>query len=398
MADVSAVGVAMKSFVAPIVLVLGGLATLVATFFLVTGGINYMTSSGKPEKLEHAKKVIRNALIGLIIVIGAGVLTGILSHAYQSSGGAGLERLPTLAAIQSTPASGGLINVLVDAIVGLFRNIVESAATPFINALGYFTRGTPLMAANSSVFDLWLAIVGIADALFVLVVVLLGFHIMSAATLGLDEIEFKHLLPQLAVTFFFMNTSIFVIDGVIGLSNGIINALYAVFPIGAVWVALSAVATQAGGLGLVALLIMVAFLVLTVILLIYYVTRLVTLYLGAILSPLVVLLWLVPGFKDFALAAIKTYVATIFVLFVHVVILLLAASIFGGMLKTSPNNTLDPIMSAVVGLATITALIKTQGVLMQLSYVSIAPKAMRKLGGQFMTSVNNVTKLKLVKT
>jgi hypothetical protein len=385
--------------VTPIVEVLGGLATLVATFFLVNGGIHYMTSSGNPEKLEHAKKVIRNALVGLVLVIGAGVLVGILTHAYNSSAGSGLGKLgsPSLEAIQPAKTSGSLIDILVDAIVGLFKNIIESAAAPFIAALTYFTHGTPLMASNPSVFDLWLAIVGIADALFILVVVLLGFHVMSAATLGLDEIEFKHLLPQLALTFFLINTSIFVVDGVISLSNGMISALYAAFPITTVWTALEAVATQAGGLGLVALLIFVAFLVLVVILLIYYVTRLVTLYLGAILSPLIVLLWLVPGFKDFAMAAIKTYVTTIFVLFVHVVILLLAASIFEGMIQGSPNKTLDPIMSAIVGLATITALIKTQGVLMQLSYVSVGPKAMRKLGGDFMTGIRYVSKLKPAK-
>jgi hypothetical protein len=382
----------MRLFVAPLMVVSIGLASLVSTFFLVTAGFAYMTSSGRPDKLEHAKKVIRNALVGLVIVIGAAALTALLTHAYQSAGGSGIDKMPALAGIKPAAPSGSLVNVLVDAVVGLFQAIIESAAVPFIAALAYFTHGTPLMAANSSVFDLWLAIVGMADALFVLVVALLGFHVMSAATLGLEEIEFKHMLPQLGLAFFFVNTSIFAVDGVISLSNAMIGALYTVFPIGNVWTSLSAVASQAGGLGLVALLIMVAFLVLTVILLIYYVTRLVTLYLGAILSPLVVLLLLVPGFKDFAHAAIKTYLSTIFVLFVHVVILLLAASIFSGMLAASPNSTLDPIMAAIVGLATITALIKTQGVLMQLSYVSVGPKAMRKLGGQFMTGVSYVAK------
>jgi len=36
-------------------------------------------------------------------------------------------------------------------------------------------------------------------------------------------------------------------------------------------------------------------------------------------------------------------------------------------------------MSVVVGLATLMTLLKTQGVLMQLNYASVAPKAMRKL-------------------
>jgi hypothetical protein len=35
-----------------------------------------MGSRGNPEKLEHAKKVLKNALIGLVIVIAAGTISG----------------------------------------------------------------------------------------------------------------------------------------------------------------------------------------------------------------------------------------------------------------------------------------------------------------------------------
>lgn len=68
-------------------------------------------------------------------------------------------------------------------------------------ALGFFTKATPLMAQNSSVFNLWLAMVGITDVLFVVVIALLGFHVMSAASLGFDEIEIKHLLPRIGLIF-----------------------------------------------------------------------------------------------------------------------------------------------------------------------------------------------------
>src|SRR5581483_6696040 len=98
-----------------------------------------------------------------------------------------------------------------------------------------------------------------------------------------------------------------------------------------------------------------------------------------------------PAFKDFAVAAAKTYLTTVFVLFVHVVILLLAASIFDGMIRGSPDKDLDTIMSSVVGLAALIALLKTQGVLNQLAYVSIGPKAMRRLGSQFVNSVSYAT-------
>jgi len=391
MADVSAASQSIKGYLTPLLVTLGGLAVLVCTFFLVVGGIHYMTSSGKPDKLEHAKKVIKNAIIGLVVVLAASTLTAILLSSYQAAGGNPGQQLPALAQIQPGDTSPGLVDVLIKAITGLLQYIIESAAKPFVAALDFFTRATPLMAVNSSVFNLWLAVVGIADVLFVLVVALLGFHIMSFAALGLDEIEFKHMLPQLAAAFLLINTSIFWIDMVIGLSNALINAINAAFPAQSVWMALSEVTSLSAGMGLVSLLIMVAFMILAVILMVYYVTRLVTLYIGAVLSPLVVLLWLLPGFKDFAVTAIKTYVVTIFVLFVHVIILLLAASIFGGMVAGSPDQSLNPLMATIVGCATLVALLKTQGLMNQLSYVSMGPKAMRKLGSQFMTSVSYMT-------
>ena len=229
-ADASSAANAMHAFVTPVVSAIAVLASLACVFFLINGGIQYMTSSGNPDRLQHAKLVIRNALIGLVIVIGAGVLTAILTHAYTAGGGAVTEKIPSLTGIEPQKVSNGLVDILIKAIVGLFQNIIQSIAEPFLKALAFFTNGTPLTGANSAVFNLWLTIVGIADSLFVLFVALLGFHVMSFATLGLEEIEFKHLLPQISLVFILVNTSIFLIDGVIGLSNGMIQALHAGFP------------------------------------------------------------------------------------------------------------------------------------------------------------------------
>ena len=346
-----------------------------------------MTSNGKPENLEHAKKVIRNALIGLVIVLAAGVLTAILSQAYNHGAAPMSNPLPSLNAIKPVPVSNGLVDVIIKAVTGLLNNIVQSIAAPFLKALTFFTSGTPLISANSSVFNLWLAVVGMADAIFVLVVALLGFHVMSYATFGLDEIEFKHLLPQIALIFLLINSSAFLIDGLISFSNVMIHALEAGFSPTSVWDVLTKVTQQAGGFSVAALLIMIAFLVFAIILLIYYVTRIVTLYIGAVLAPLVLLIWLIPGFRDFSESAAKTYLATIFVLFVHVVILELAASLFLG-LSDGNTHAPDPLMALVVGIATLFALLKTQGFMMQLSYVSTGPRTARKLGGQFMTGVS----------
>jgi hypothetical protein len=387
LANAPAASEAMRSFINPVIATLAVIATLVATFFLVTGGIEYMASKGNPEKLEHAKRTLKNALIGLVLVIAAVTLTAILSHAYGSSAGPITEQLPSLAPIEQN-TSTSFWDVVVKAIIHVLQTIVSSIGEPFVKALSYFINSTPLMGDNSSVFNLWLAIVGIADVLFILVVVLLGFHVMSFSTLGFDELELKQVLPQMALVFLLMNTSIFAIDAVIGLSNGMIYALKSGFPSTSIWDLLADITKQSGELGLGGLLVMIAFLVLTVMLLVYYVGRLITLYIGAVLSPLVILLYLLPAFKDFAISALKIYLTTIFVLFVHVVILLLASSIFVGMLQGDNSDQPNTLMALIVGLATVLALLKAQGVMRELSYAASTPRAAREIAGSFMRGIS----------
>jgi hypothetical protein len=76
------------------------------------------------------------------------------------------------------------------------------------------------------------------------------------------------------------------------------------------------------------------------------------------------------------------------VLFVHVVILELAASLFTGMMAGNPVNVPDPLMSMIVGVAALIALLKTQSFMMQLSYVSVGPRTARKLGTEFINGIS----------
>ena len=391
MADSSAAVTAMREYVAPTIRTLAALASIACVFFIINGGYLYMTSAGKPDTLEHAKRVMRNALIGLVIVLGAATLTSILTNAYGAPAAGTAATLPSLQPIPPENVSNGLVDVLIKAVTGLLNNIIQAVATPFLGALDYFTKSTPLMASNPSVFNLWLAIVGITDVLFIIVLALIGFHVMSAATFGFDEIEFKHLLPRIGLVFLLLNTSIFAIDGIIELSNALITAIGKLSGASTVWKTLTLVVKESGGQGVAALLMMLAFLIFSVFLLVYYVLRLVTLFIGAVLSPLVILVWLIPGFRDFSETAIKTYITTIFVLFVHVIILLLSASLFTGMASVGPNQIPDTLISMVIGLATVLALLKTQAAMVQLSYVSMGSRNMRKLGGQFMNGVSYMT-------
>ena len=384
----------MYQYVIPVVQTLCVVASLACVAFVVNGGIQYMTSRGKPDNLDHAKRVLKNALIGLVLVLGAATLTTILSHAYPGTSASSSAELPQLQTITPNPNPNGLIDVLLTAVTGFLNTIIQTVGSPFISALSSFTSGTPLLEQNAAVFNLWLTMVGVTDALFILIIALLGFHVMSATSFGFAELDIKHLLPRVGLVFLLVNTSIFAIDGIIGISNALITALNIVGGNVTVWNTLTNVVNQADGQSLAALILMLFFLIFVVILLIYYVTRLVTLFIGAVLSPIIMVLWIVPGFRDFSETAAKVYITTIFVLFVHVVILMLAASLFAGITAMSPNDVPNTFMALIVGLATIIALLKTQGVMNQLSYVSLGPRTARQLGGQFINAVSAVNNVR----
>jgi hypothetical protein len=246
LADTSGAISVMRDYIAPTMQVLVGIASIACVFFLVHGGYLYMTSRGNPESLETAKRVLRNALIGLVLVIGAATLTTILSSAYGNAAQTSTAVLPKLQAIEPQDVGNGLVEVLIKAVTGFLNNIIQAVAAPFLSALDYFTKQTPLTASNPGVFNLWLAVVGITDVLFILIVALLGFHVMSAATFGFDELEFKHLLPRIGLVFLLVNTSIFFIDAIIELSNVLITAIGKVTGASSVWGTLTAVVKESG--------------------------------------------------------------------------------------------------------------------------------------------------------
>ncbi len=69
----------IQTFIKSIIQVLVTLAGLIAAGFFVWGGVGYITSSGDPETLDRSKKTILYSAIGLVVVLGAFVLTNIVS-------------------------------------------------------------------------------------------------------------------------------------------------------------------------------------------------------------------------------------------------------------------------------------------------------------------------------
>lgn len=77
----------VENFIRSIITALTGIAGLVATGFFVVGGFKYITSSGNPHNLEHAKRTIVFSALGLAIAIAAFVLSNIVTSLASSAFG-----------------------------------------------------------------------------------------------------------------------------------------------------------------------------------------------------------------------------------------------------------------------------------------------------------------------
>ncbi len=77
----------IDNFIKSVITALTGIAGLIATAFFVIGGFKYITSSGNPHNLEHAKRTIIFSALGLAIAIAAFVLSNIVTSLASSAFG-----------------------------------------------------------------------------------------------------------------------------------------------------------------------------------------------------------------------------------------------------------------------------------------------------------------------
>lgn len=71
------------TIVANIADILIHLAGLLAVVFIIYGGIRYITSQGESENLQSAKKILTNAIIGLILAILASTIVGFIAESFS---------------------------------------------------------------------------------------------------------------------------------------------------------------------------------------------------------------------------------------------------------------------------------------------------------------------------
>lgn len=372
------------------------LGSLASTVFLIKGGYTYITSSGNPEALVIAKKTIRNALIGLILIIAASTISSLLNHAFTTPSNTISTNTISLQPIQPAEPQDGITQTMIDAVAGFMQNIIQSATKPLVDGIIQFLTSTPSVLTNSTIFNFWLVILGITDSLFALVIALLGFHFMSASSLGFEEVELKQILGRIFVSFLGANMSIFIVEWIINLSNTLVSAvLKATGGITQAWVfnAFNPEIISVNNTSLITLIFMILFIILSIVLLFMYIARLIIVALGAVLSPFVWLLWTLPQTANYAEIAIKTYIVTIFTVFVHVVTIQLASSFFVVTQQSGSNS----LISILVAIGLFFTLLKIPGTLANMAFYTSANQVFRKASGQIMNVISssnaeNVTK------
>ena len=366
------------------------LASTAVVFFLIRGAYIYITSSGNPVALEDAKRTIKNALIGLVVVIAAAAIASLLNNAMMDPSSGSTATTIELAPIQPTEETGSLTQILLDAVSGFLQNIVQSAATPILDGITWFLTSTPSLASNSVIFNFWLVMVGITDSLFAIAIALMGFQIMSASTFGFEELTLKELLPRIALAFLLANTSIFWIDWIISLCQTLVNAtLSATGGLGNAWIinAFDPAALVSGSTAIITLIFAILFILMAIVLLIFYISRLMILAFGAVISPLVCLLSLSPRFSDLANNATKVYFVTIFTVFIHVVIIQLSSAF----LTVPGQSGANPIISLLIGIALFSVILKSTSMTVQMAMSAQTGNALKKVGSQLFNAISSST-------
>ena|SRR3989344_2648957 len=76
----------VSGFVLKIINIALAIAGLIAVLFLIIGGFRYITSAGNEEVAENAKKIILNAIIGIVVIILSFVIVRVISSALTDRG------------------------------------------------------------------------------------------------------------------------------------------------------------------------------------------------------------------------------------------------------------------------------------------------------------------------
>ncbi|MBU6447785.1 hypothetical protein KGQ24_03020 [Patescibacteria group bacterium] len=76
----------VNDLIIKIINVLLSVAAIIAVLFIIIGGFRYITSAGNEEQAEKGRGTLVNAIIGLVIIILAYVIVGIVNNTFAQRG------------------------------------------------------------------------------------------------------------------------------------------------------------------------------------------------------------------------------------------------------------------------------------------------------------------------
>ncbi|HEY7142872.1 MAG TPA: hypothetical protein VH637_01375, partial [Streptosporangiaceae bacterium] len=172
---------------------------------------------------------------------------------------------------------------------------VRSAVNPLLVLIGQSALSTPQPGAIPAVHTMWATSLAVADACYVLLVLLGGIVVMSHETVQTSW-TVKEIAPRIVLGFLGANLSMVVISQAITIANGLSAALagHGASPASAAQSLLTTLANSAAGQGVFLILLALAGVILALVLAVVYVMRLMAMVLLAAAAPLCLALYALP--------------------------------------------------------------------------------------------------------
>jgi len=200
----------------------------------------------------------------------------------------------------SLPGLGGcgLLNFGCDvsnAITGWFAGLVKSAVNPLLALIGQTALSTPQPDSIAAVRTLWGTSLAVADACYVLLVLIGGVIVMSHETLQ-TSYSAKEIAPRIVLGFIAANLSMVLMSRAVDIANGLSAAFTAggVDPQTAAASLVTTLGNSIGSGGIFLILLALAGVILALVLALVYVIRLMAVVLLAAAAPVCLALYALP--------------------------------------------------------------------------------------------------------
>ena len=235
----------------------------------------------------------------LVLAGGCAALIAVAAGSQQAlaAGPASPSPSPLPAPAAGTGGCGFLdFNCIVTgSITSWFASLVKSAVNPLLTLIGQTALSTPQPGSIPAVHTMWATSLAVADACYVLLVLIGGILVMSHETLQ-TSYSVKEIAPRIVLGFVGANLSMVVISQAITIANGLSAALagHGVDPATAARSLLATLLNSASTQGIFLILLALAGVVLALVLAMVYVLRMMAVVLLAAAAPLALALYALP--------------------------------------------------------------------------------------------------------